>query len=70
MTQDHNSWKISQDRKTLIIFDCDGVLVDSEVLAIAVDELVLADLGWTMERDEIIARFVGRSVPASLPGIF
>ena len=46
---------------TLIIFDCDGVLVDSEALAIAVDELVLADLGWTMGRDEIIARFVGRS---------
>jgi HAD superfamily hydrolase (TIGR01509 family) len=61
MTQDHNSWKISQDRETLIIFDCDGVLVDSEVLAIAVDELVLADLGWSMGRDEIIARFVGRS---------
>jgi len=61
MTQDHNSWKISQDPKTLIIFDCDGVLVDSEVLAIAVDELVLADLGWSMGRDEIIARFVGRS---------
>jgi len=46
---------------TLIIFDCDGVLVDSEALAIAVDELVLADLGWSMGRDEIIARFMGRS---------
>ncbi len=45
----------------LVIFDCDGVLVDSEVLAIAVDELVLADLGWPIGRDEIITRFVGRS---------
>ena len=46
---------------TLIIFDCDGVLVDSEALSIEVDELVLADLGWSMGRDEIIARFMGRS---------
>ena len=45
----------------LVIFDCDGVLVDTEVLSIAVDELVLADLGWPVRRDEIIARFVGRS---------
>lgn len=45
----------------LIIFDCDGVLVDSEVLSIAVDEIVLADLGWQIDQDEIIARFVGRS---------
>lgn len=45
----------------LVIFDCDGVLVDSEVLSIAVAEFILADLGWSMERDEIIARFVGRS---------
>lgn len=45
----------------LIIFDCDGVLVDSEVISIAVDEIVLADLGWRIDADEIIARFVGRS---------
>ena len=35
--------------------------MDSEALAIAVDELVLAELGWSMGRDEIIARFVGGS---------
>lgn len=46
---------------SLIIFDCDGVLVDSEVLSIAVDKIVLADLGWQIEKDEIIAQFVGRS---------
>lgn len=45
----------------LVIFDCDGVLVDSEVLSVAVDELILADFGWPIGRDEIIARFVGRS---------
>lgn len=45
----------------LVIFDCDGVLVDSEVISIAVDEIVLADIGWPITQDEIIERFVGRS---------
>ena len=45
----------------LVIFDCDGVLVDSEPLSILVDQQVLADLGWSISRQEIIERFVGRS---------
>lgn len=45
----------------LIIFDCDGVLVDSERLAIEVDRRVLADLGWSLSHSEILHRFVGRS---------
>lgn len=45
----------------LVIFDCDGVLVDSEVISVKVDQLVLADLGWTISVEEIIDRFVGRS---------
>lgn len=45
----------------LVIFDCDGVLVDSERLAIKVDQAVLAELGWKLSIDEIIERFVGRS---------
>ena len=45
----------------LVVFDCDGVLVDSEVIAVRVDQLVLADLGWELELDEIVERFVGRS---------
>lgn len=45
----------------LVIFDCDGVLVDSERLSIEVDRRVLADLGWSLSRDEILHRFVGRS---------
>jgi HAD superfamily hydrolase (TIGR01509 family) len=50
----------SQDFE-LVVFDCDGVLVDSEVIAVRVDQLVLADLGWELELDEIVERFVGRS---------
>jgi HAD superfamily hydrolase (TIGR01509 family) len=45
----------------LIIFDCDGVLVDSERLAIKIDVQVLAKLGWQMTEAEVIDRFVGVS---------
>ena len=33
----------------LVIFDCDGVLVDSERLAIKVDVEVLGRLGWSLK---------------------
>jgi HAD superfamily hydrolase (TIGR01509 family) len=49
------------DRFDLIIFDCDGVLVDSERLSLRVDALFLDRLGWPMGEEEIIERFVGRS---------
>lgn len=45
----------------LVIFDCDGVLVDSEPLAVRVDAIVLARLGWPLTEAEIIERFVGRT---------
>jgi len=44
----------------LVIFDCDGVLVDSERLAVAVDVVVLERLGWPLTEAEIVDRFVGR----------
>ena len=52
---------MTEDQQTLVIFDCDGVLVDSEIISVTVDQEVLADLGWSISRDEIIERFVGRS---------
>ena len=45
----------------LVIFDCDGVLVDSERLAVRVDVRVLAALGWALSEREVIDRFLGRS---------
>jgi HAD superfamily hydrolase (TIGR01509 family) len=45
----------------LVIFDCDGVLVDSERLAVKIDVQVLATLGWELTEREVIERFVGRS---------
>lgn len=49
------------DAFELIIFDCDGVLVDSERLSIRVDAMFLDRLGWPMSTDEIVERWVGRS---------
>ncbi|MEC3997936.1 HAD family phosphatase [Actinacidiphila sp. DG2A-62] len=45
----------------LVIFDCDGVLVDSERIAVHIDARVLAELGWPMPLEEVVERFVGRS---------
>ena len=45
----------------LVIFDCDGVLVDSERLAIDVDVVVMAELGWPLTREEVVELFLGRS---------
>ena len=44
----------------LVIFDCDGVLVDSEALACRVDlEELTADGITTLSLEEIIRRFSG-----------
>lgn len=45
----------------LVIFDCDGVLVDSERLAVRTEAQILAELGWPLPETEIISRFVGRT---------
>jgi HAD superfamily hydrolase (TIGR01509 family) len=45
----------------LIIFDCDGVLVDSEPIAVRIDVEMLAEVGVTMSEAEVIERYVGRS---------
>jgi HAD superfamily hydrolase (TIGR01509 family) len=45
----------------LVIFDCDGVLVDSEPIAVRIDVEMLAEVGLAMSEEEVIERFVGRS---------
>lgn len=45
----------------LVIFDCDGVLVDSEVLAMEVDRRILAEFGWHLTTEEVAERFLGKS---------
>ena len=45
----------------LVIFDCDGVLVDSEPISIRIDVEMFAEVGMTVSEQEVIERFVGRS---------
>jgi len=44
-----------------VIFDCDGVLVDSEVLAQEVEIAALAEIGLTYDPHDFTERFMGRS---------
>ncbi len=48
-------------RFDLVIFDCDGVLVDSERLSVRLETEVLAELGWPLSESEVVERFVGRT---------
>ena len=45
-----------------ILFDCDGVLVDSEPLTLGTLRDMLADLGWDMPLAECTRLFLGRMV--------
>jgi HAD superfamily hydrolase (TIGR01509 family) len=53
----------------LIIFDCDGVLVDSEPLANQVLAEFLTELGQPHTAAECQARYVGRSIPSIMTDI-
>lgn len=43
-----------------VLFDCDGVLVDSESITNGVLRGMLAELGWNLSKEEAVARFVGK----------
>ncbi len=45
-----------------VLFDCDGVLVDSEGLTNAVLRDALQERGWTLSSEECMALFVGKTV--------
>jgi HAD superfamily hydrolase (TIGR01509 family) len=53
-------------RPDLIIFDCDGVLVDSEMLSCGCLAEVLATYGITLGLDQALDLFLGRSTSAVL----
>jgi HAD superfamily hydrolase (TIGR01509 family) len=50
----------------LIIFDCDGVLVDSEIIAHTLLAQMMTDLGHPMTTAEAVQRFAGRSLADTL----
>ncbi|WP_321813256.1 MULTISPECIES: HAD family phosphatase [unclassified Paraburkholderia] len=45
-----------------VLFDCDGVLVDSERITHVVLVQMLGELGWTLSVDEAMGIFVGKMV--------
>jgi len=52
---------MSSPRNFLVIFDCDGVLVDSERLAVSIDVRAIGLLGWALTESDVIELFLGRS---------
>ena len=48
------------DRTELIIFDCDGVLIDSEVVVCRLTGEELTRLGYPVTADEVAERYAGR----------
>ena len=48
--------------KRLVIFDCDGVLVDSEPLSVSVLIQAMHDVGVDMSEEDVYSRFLGKSL--------
>jgi HAD superfamily hydrolase (TIGR01509 family) len=57
---------MSKERFGLVIFDCDGVLVDSELITNRVFAQMLNELGIAISLEDMFERFVGRSMPQCL----
>jgi HAD superfamily hydrolase (TIGR01509 family) len=57
---------VSRQRFELLIFDCDGVLVDSELITNRIFVGMLNELGLALPLDDMFERFVGRSMPQCL----
>ncbi len=48
-------------RFSAILFDCDGVLVDSEPITQGVLHAMLGEMGWDLPLEECIRRFTGKA---------
>ena len=55
------------DPLRLVIFDCDGVLVDSELVANRVTAEVITRNGWPITAEEAERRFIGLNLEAMVP---
>lgn len=51
----------SSSEPEAIVFDCDGVLVDSEVIAVRIESMMLTAAGFPMTFEEVASTFVGLS---------
>jgi HAD superfamily hydrolase (TIGR01509 family) len=50
----------------LIIFDCDGVLVDSEIISCRAHAQTLTRYGYPITEEQVLERFLGRSMLHSM----
>ncbi|MBO1111823.1 HAD family hydrolase [Bordetella petrii] len=50
-----------------VLFDCDGVLVDSEPITARVLAAMLGELGWPITPDDALRIFVGKTVQDEAP---
>ena len=57
---------MANSRFALVIFDCDGVLVDSELITNRVFTKMLNELGVAISKEEAFETFVGRSMAQCL----
>jgi HAD superfamily hydrolase (TIGR01509 family) len=53
----------------MIIFDCDGVLIDSEIISAEVNAEFLSEHGFAITAGEVNARFVGLTGPQMLADV-
>ena len=58
--------RVREERFGWVSFDCDGVLVDSELITNRVFGQMLNELGIAISLEDIFERFVGRSMPQCL----
>jgi HAD superfamily hydrolase (TIGR01509 family) len=56
----------NNERVELVIFDCDGVLVDSEVISCRAHAETLTRHGYEISADQVLTRFLGRSMRQSI----
>jgi HAD superfamily hydrolase (TIGR01509 family) len=52
-----------------VLFDCDGVLVDSEHISSGVLRDMLEELGLLLSHDDVLRQFVGKTMKDELPWI-
>jgi HAD superfamily hydrolase (TIGR01509 family) len=68
-TMKEGSAQPAESHLDLVIFDCDGVLVDSELLATQADVTCLAEEGILLSIDEVLDRYTGVSVAGMIADI-
>src|SRR5688572_29909025 len=69
MAQNHSRYDRNIGPISAVIFDCDGVLVNSEEIAQEVELALLAEVGLIYDRREYMARFMGTSEDAWWQGL-